>query len=944
MLLEEAVTACARSAGGLVLVTGTAGIGKSRLVAGAVEAARRRRATALVGRAVPSEVPVAYRPLAEALLAVAGSALLEAVELRGFRAALGRMVPAWRVEAMTVPEESPVVVAEALLRVLRAVAGEGPVVLVLEDLQWADPETLLAVEYLADHAGGLPVLCLATLRDESPSAALDVATRLEARRAAQVVRLRPLEPPDVAAMAEACLGVDRAPDGVETLLAAAEGVPFLVEELLAAAAAGGALVQAGDGWSISGQLRALVPRSFGESVRRRLSEVRPDARRLLGAAALLGRQFDWRLAAQACGCAPGAARELLDEAVGLQLLAVSEEGFLFRHALTREAVLDQMSPVERSELAAVALAALSRARLAGDGWSHLAADLAEAAGEPDGASRLLLTAGRGSLVKGALATARAAFERAERLAVDPELRAAAQEDVAGVCAAAGDLPGTRAAVSRLLDTLDEIGAPPARRGQAHLTLARGGVGAADFALAGAELALARRFTDDAADEGRLAARVAAVSAQLAIGEGRLGEAEIIASGAVAAAAATGQPEVECEALEVASRCARTRDLDEAREIAEQALHVADAAGLALWRVRGMYQRGIVEMFQTGSTEPLERTRDEAQRLGAVGTVTSLDLEIAAGLEMQCRREEALATLARCIEMSERLGMRMVQATAHVFVAIVHAESGRRREMEAAISRSLALAGDDPEIVGAVWGDARAVASLAAEDHPRAHEELRRAVAAYGRGPAATPRPGAALHALVATLAGEDPDPAAFAGSTSVLYQAGGYLHYTHAVRLGREGRAKEAGAAAQRGEALLEMAPWYLHLVHRLCAEAAVAGSWGEPERWLTEAARYFDEDGSVRLASACRALLRGLGVRVSRPTRAARGLPAQLRDAGITRREAEVLELVSEGLANADIAMRLHLSIRTVEHHVGWLKRKLCADTRAQLIAFAATIDPGTR
>jgi len=67
--------------------------------------------------------------------------------------------------------------------------------------------------------------------------------------------------------------------------------------------------------------------------------------------------------------------------------------------------------------------------------------------------------------------------------------------------------------------------------------------------------------------------------------------------------------------------------------------------------------------------------------------------------------------------------------------------------------------------------------------------------------------------------------------------------------------------------------------------------------------------------------------------------LPERLRGAGVTAREAEVLDLVGAGLSNAQIATQLFLSERTVEHHIGWLRRKLDIDSRAQLVAYAAAV-----
>ena len=159
-----------------------------------------------------------------------------------------------------------------------------------------------------------------------------------------------------------------------------------------------------------------------------------------------------------------------------------------------------------------------------------------------------------ALRRGALETARAALTRAASLSTDAEVRAGAAELLAETTASSGDLAATRDAVSKLLTTLAELDAPAGRRGQAHLLLARSAVAAAQFDLASEEMADARRLATAAGDAG-LAARLSAVAAQVAIGEGRLGEAEALASRAAESAAATGQPEALCEALEVAGRCA-----------------------------------------------------------------------------------------------------------------------------------------------------------------------------------------------------------------------------------------------------------------------------------------------------------------------------------------------------------------------------------------------------
>ena len=843
--LRARMEAGACGEGGLVLVSGPAGVGKSRLVLELAGAARARGLTVLLGRATPSEVPAPYRPLSDALLPISPSSPAEGPRLRGFEGALGRLAPQWGSDRVAAPEPSPVVVAEALLRLLHTMAGPTACLLIIEDLQWADPETVAVVEYLADHATRLPLLCVASLRDDAELRVVQDATRLEARRAAELIRLGPLTPADVATMTRACLATDAVPAEVDVLLRdSAEGVPFFVEELLAALVTDGALARIDGGWSSTGALRPHVPPSFIQSVRHRVREIGPDGRRLLGCAALLGRQFDWRLATGAAGLSPAAAHDLLSRAVALQLLGVQQAGFTFRHALTLEAILEELLPSERATLATRCMEEVEstverRRRLAAPGRGPR-----RDRGRRRTAPRPISS--RPEAWRCAVGPWRPRgppSTRAASLSTDAEVRAGAAELLAETTASSGDLAATRDAVSKLLATLAELDAPAGRRGQAHLLLARSAVAAAQFDLASEEMADARRLATAAGDAG-LAARLSAVAAQVAIGEGRLGEAEALASRAAESADATGQPEALCEALEVAGRCARTRNLDQAEAIGRRAVHVAEDHGLTLWRMRATYQLGVVDLFRSGAVELLERTREDAVRLGAVATVAHLDLEISAGLEFQGRWEEARERLQNCIDTSEVLGLRTLEATAHVFVAIVEAESGTRRRMEAAISRAMALAGQDPEVVGALWGDARAIASLADEDRARARRDLHTAVDAYGTRRAAIPHLAAALLDVLVALEGDDPDPAARSGATTTMCQARGYLAFADAVRLGRAGRVVEARAAAGSGEVALRRGPWYRHLMHRLCAEAAGADGWGDPTMWLAEAARFYELEG----------------------------------------------------------------------------------------------------
>ena len=936
--LRGALDEAGAGRGSVIVVSGPAGVGKSRLLSELATMAGARAATVLTGRAVPGTVAVPYRPLGEALLAASSRIRnVPAGELTGFEAALGWIVPSWRRSDQTAVPESPLVVAEGLVRALRVVAGATGCVLLVEDIQWADPETLHALEYIADHAAGTRVLTVCSLRDDSAADALGAITRLETRRAVDVVRLDPLTTDEVVEMARVSLETATLDGAIRQLLDTAEGLPFLVEELLATATTSGALVQRDGDWHL-GAVQRVVPESFAISVRERLHGLSPEGRRLVGAAALLGRSFDWRIASRAAGCDDATAHDVLENAVGLQLLATDSGAYTFRHALTRETVLAELLPHERSDLAARCLELVEQAHASAlDEDEHLAADLAEWAGSPERAAALLHGAAERSLSRGAVESSMSVLRRALDLTSDPALRARLNETRGAAAAAAGDLTQTRDAIASLLDDLAVIAAPAASHAEAHLLVARCAVTATHFDVAADELRQARALAAEAGERA-LMARVTAIAAQLAAGEGRLSDAEVLAGQASADAEATNQPEVICEALEVASRCARTRDLDEAQAIGEHALRVAERAGLAYWRMRALYQIGVVEMFRDWDTQMLVRTQDEALRLGAVATAATLDLEIAAALEAQHRLDEARTKCRGCIETATVLGLRGVEAMAHLFLAIVEGEQGSRRRMEESISRCLAIAGDDADVLGAIWGDARAVASLAAEDRPRAMTELEQAVAIYARSPECVmPRLGSALFQLLKAIEGSDTDLEGVTPITRMNAQGGAFLAYAEAVLLGRRGEVDAAMVAFRRGEALTLRAPWYRNVMRRLVSEAAITDRWGEPVAWLKEAAAFFDEDGSERLASACRSLMRRSGVRVPRPRPSMRSLPAGLQNAGITRREAEVLALIGEGHSNREIGERLFLSERTVEQHVTGLKQKLGVRGRAQLAVRAA-------
>jgi DNA-binding CsgD family transcriptional regulator len=928
--------------GGTSFVVGEAGVGKSRLAREIGEHAGAAGLTVLTGRAVAGGAPVAYRPLAEAVLGgLRHGAGVDPADLRPFLPALGRLVPQWLPREPAPGLDSPVLLGEGLLRLLRILAGEHGCLLLLEDLHWADPETLAVLEYLADNVAGEPVACLGTVRSDG----LEPVARIIDRRAAGVVAVTRLSADDAVHVARACLGGTVLPAPVEEIVRErADGLPFLVEELLAGLIGTGNLVHSDGAWAVSGEVNLVLPATFAEAVTRRLADLPASTRAMLHAAAVLGRRFDWPLLAAVTGRSDAAVVAALRPAIGAQLVEEEGGGFRFRHALTRDAVLGDLMAPQRARLAGRALEAVEQQHPELPGpWCELAADLAEAAGDRARAADLLLMAGRRAMAAGALATAEVVLDRARRLvAGDPALTMPIDDARTDVFALSGQVDRAFELGNSVLARLDAAARLPAGGAELHLRLARAAVAGGRWPVAAGHLAAARRLP--AAAGPALAASIGALDAQIALGQGRLADADRLAEGALLRAERAGLSAVVCEALEVTGRVARQRDLDAAEAAFARSLAVATAHGLELWRLRALHELGTLDQLRTESVERLCQARDLAVEVGALALVATLDLQIAAGLVKQFRAAEGLAAARRSAEASRRLTLATLPM-ALVLQAAAYAQRGEVSRMEECLTEAVRLAPDDLDVQGSAWGHCRAVVSLLAEDRARALAEMATGAAFLHRSPATVAPPFLGLRVLLLAVDGGTAEAAAEAervrgGGATRHRIVASLLGYADAVLLGRAGRADEAmarftGTDAEPGP----LVAWYRQYARRLTAEAALADGWGTPLDWLREAAAYFAARDEQPVTAACRALLRRAGVAVPRPGRAAPDVPAALRALGVTGREADVLTLLADGLTNKELAARLHLSPRTVEKHVASLLAKTGCRRRAQLAGYLATL-----
>jgi predicted ATPase len=271
----------------------------------------------------------------------------------------------------------------------------------VEDLHWSCADTLAVIEYLVDCVAVERVLIVATACPEG--AVMPLIDSLERRAASgdggqSALAARPAVVDEVAA---SCLEVDRAdvpPDLARVLETRAEGIPFLVEELLAGIVRSGVLVRSDGGWEVRGRLEAVnVPLSFAQTVRERLAQLATPEQRVVRTAAVLGRDFDWSHLPAMTDVGDSSVLEALSHAVELQLVEnTGSDRFRFRHALTVDAILADMLEPQRARLAGAALDDL----LDYPGWGssnllEVAAHLALQAGRTPEAARYL-TRGRRS--------------------------------------------------------------------------------------------------------------------------------------------------------------------------------------------------------------------------------------------------------------------------------------------------------------------------------------------------------------------------------------------------------------------------------------------------------------------------------------------------------------------------------------------------------------------
>jgi DNA-binding CsgD family transcriptional regulator/tetratricopeptide (TPR) repeat protein len=927
--LEAAVDATRAGKGVAVLVAGEAGIGKTRL---ATELGRRAGDAGfevLLGRSIDlvgTELP--YQPFVEALRPLG--------EPR-------------QVDGQT--PGSQLRVFENTLALLTDRAADAPVLLVLEDLHWADTSTLDLVVFLAHSLGDHAILLLATYRADEPSSAERMRRLADGVRrsgSALALELGPLDREELAALLAAHADAPPPAALADAIVVRSEGNPFFAEELLAAAGDQGGL-----------------PRGLREVLLQRTARLDRATRGLLRLAAAAGRDVGYPLLRAVAALPEREVRESLRRAVehGVLVAVQTTGSFRFRHALLAEAVYATLLPGEREELHGRLAEELARSGAA-------AAELAPhwaAAGRTKEALAASVAAARQAQAVFGLAEALAHLERALRLwdAV-PDAAELVQVDLAGLCAWAAELAWDTGAPPRAVELAQQAielvgdGDPP-RAALLHEGLGRylhdSGRGDAAFAVIerAVELAPAQPPSPERA-------QVLAILGNVLMVNWRFDEAVPACEQALAVARAVGASAAEILALRAFGSClAYTGRGGEGIAQLWLALRLAEErsdpnahhAYVSLTDVLTMLGRPresarlaatALEALHRYGRDPTTLVANQVEALVAIGEWDQADRISAAALRAMTASvphqpliHRASLEVGRGDFDAARAHLQAAAPTVHVDADVATYDAylaefalWERRWVDAdeAVRDGLARVRTREMAQLRVWLCAKGL---------RAQAELAGLARARHDGDAVDDWLTRARELLATARR-------AAAEAAAVTPNANGWCALAEAEHERARGvPAPESWSEAAAAWERLERPPLAAYCRWRE-AEALVAAGASR-----TEAGVPLREAHAVASRIGAKPLLRELDLLAQRarldlaaPEAAVSNVKQGLEETlGLTPREAEVLALVARGYTNREIADELVISVKTASVHVSHILRKLAAPNRREAAAIAHRLAP---
>ncbi len=347
--------------GQLLLISGEPGIGKTRLAVEGVEHARERGIVAYWGHCFEWAGTPAYWPWIEILRDVIESHDPDVLRncLDQNAPLIAQIVPELNeivpdlpaVEPMN-PEQARFRLFDGVTRLLMQLSRTQPLVLVFEDLHWADPASLLLLEFISHEVADAPLLIIATYRDVEVRRDHPLASTLGAlvrSRTTQRLSLSRLERLHTAELIQEIAGVEPSGSAIDNVYVETEGNPFFATEVIRLLSAQGYFAGVPQAGSLD---EITIPESVREVIGRQLDRLSAECNEVLQVASVIGREFDLQVLQTVCGSELDVVLSALDEAINSRMVEERSRpgSYRFAHTLIQEALYEEVSTSRRYRL------------------------------------------------------------------------------------------------------------------------------------------------------------------------------------------------------------------------------------------------------------------------------------------------------------------------------------------------------------------------------------------------------------------------------------------------------------------------------------------------------------------------------------------------------------------------------------------------------------------